>query len=84
MDKRLNVALRTPNSGLTSSEALKLLDGLNTVDTITFRDRLGLKHTLQYEISELEKAEIEYFEKVCFFFVLQILVPAPNVFICHC
>mmetsp|Transcript_22062 Transcript_22062/g.31638 ORF Transcript_22062/g.31638 Transcript_22062/m.31638 type:complete len:235 (+) Transcript_22062:82-786(+) len=63
MDKRLNLALRIPNSGLSSFEALRILDGLNTPDLVTLGDRLALRHTLQFEISELEGAELEYYEK---------------------
>lgn len=63
MNKRLNIALRIPNSGITSSEALKLLDGLNIIDSVSFYDRLNLRHTIEYEIGRLQKAETEYLEK---------------------
>jgi len=60
MNKRLSLSLRTPNSALTSSEALKLLDGLNTVDSVTLLESIRLKHPLIHDINCLEEVEIEY------------------------
>lgn len=56
----MHLALRTPNSSLSSSDALKLLDGLNTKDSLSLMDMVRLKHTIVYQIGKLEEVEAEY------------------------
>jgi len=60
INKRMHLALRTPNSSLSSSDALKLLDGLNTKDSLSLMDMVRLKHTIVYQIGKLEEVETEY------------------------
>ena len=60
INKRMHLALRTPNSSLSSSDALKLLDGLNTKDSLSLMDMVRLKHTIVYQIGKLEEVEAEY------------------------
>lgn len=64
MNKRLSLSLRTPNSALTASEALKLLDGLNTVDSVTLLESIQRKHPVIHDINCLEEVENEYAEKL--------------------
>jgi hypothetical protein len=70
VDKRLQVSLTTPNSGLSSAEAFKLLraldlmDGSNSVDYLTTMERLTMKHTIEHDINDLEANEMEYFDMV--------------------
>ena len=64
MNKRLSLSLRTPNSALTSSEALKLLDGLNTIDSVTLLESIRRKHPLINHINCLEEIENEYADKL--------------------
>lgn len=64
MNKRLSLSLRTPNSALTSPEALKLLDGLNTVDSVTLLESIQRKHPIIHDINCLEEVENEYGDKM--------------------
>lgn len=64
MNKRLSLSLRTPNSALTSSEALKLLDGLNTIDSVSLLESIRRKHPLINHINCLEEIENEYADKL--------------------
>jgi hypothetical protein len=64
VDKRVHLALMIPNSWLSSSDALKILDGLNTLDSITLLGMIRLKHTITYNVGKLEEAETDYFAKV--------------------
>lgn len=62
IDKRLHMALETRDATLSSTEALKILDGLNTVDTLSLVDRARRKHRVVDDIEALEQAETEYYE----------------------
>lgn len=63
LDRRLGLALRTPGASLSSLEALKILDGFNTVDSVSLMESIVmLRKTLTAEIAALEEAEKEYFE----------------------
>lgn len=64
MNKRLSLSLRTPNSALTSSEALKLLDGLNTIDSVSLLESIRRKHPLINHINCLEEIENEYADRL--------------------
>lgn len=64
MNRRLSISLRTPNSALTSSEALKLLDGLNTIDSVTLLESIRRKHPLINHINCLEEVENEYADRL--------------------
>jgi hypothetical protein len=41
VDKRLNISLVTPNSGLTAAEAWKVLDRLNTTESFTMMNAIS-------------------------------------------
>eukprot|EP00559_Dactyliosolen_fragilissimus_P004565 CAMPEP_0184857828 /NCGR_PEP_ID=MMETSP0580-20130426/2980_1 /TAXON_ID=1118495 /ORGANISM="Dactyliosolen fragilissimus" /LENGTH=570 /DNA_ID=CAMNT_0027353659 /DNA_START=1 /DNA_END=1709 /DNA_ORIENTATION=- len=60
VNERLNLSLNTPESGLSSLEALKLLDGFNTLDEKTFLDTMMLRNTVTSEIELLESIEAEF------------------------
>jgi hypothetical protein len=65
IDKRLNISLVTPNSGLTATEARKLLSRLNTTESFTMMERMVLmKHKIERDIKDLETVETEYYAKV--------------------
>jgi hypothetical protein len=57
MNKRLSLSLRVPNSGLTADEALKLLEGLNTVDSVSLLEAIRRKNPVINEIKCLEEVE---------------------------
>jgi hypothetical protein len=63
-ERRLTMALHTPGSGLTSVEAMIIWDDFNhTVgDRLSAWDRALLKHTIEYEIHELQQAEMTFVE----------------------
>ena len=61
INKRLDVALHTPNSALSSAEALEILDGLNIIDSVSLVGRAIGRHSLGYEIDALEQVEMDYF-----------------------
>jgi len=63
MDQRLSLALRTPKSNITSSEALRILDSFNTVDSVSIGDMVRMRRTIQRGIESLETAETDYYEK---------------------
>lgn len=60
IDKRINLAIRIPNSSLSSYDALKLLDGLNIVDSVSIFEMIRLKHTILHEVKQLQQVEAEY------------------------
>lgn len=65
VDKRLDISLITPNSGLSAKDALKILNKLNATDSITMMERMiSMKHTIERDITDLEVIENEYFEKL--------------------
>jgi curved DNA-binding protein CbpA len=63
-ERRLTMALHTPGSGLTSVEAMIIWDDFNhTVGgRLSAWDRALLKHTIEYEIHELQQAEMTFVE----------------------
>ena len=63
MKKRIQLMLHTPNARLSSLEALRILDGFNIVDEVTMLDTLKMRHTVSYEIEQLEQMEFESNEK---------------------
>jgi chromosome segregation ATPase len=63
MNKRLGLSLRIPNSAISSSEALKLLEGLNTVDSVTLLEAVRLKQPLIHDINCLQMAEKDFDDK---------------------
>ena len=65
IEKRLKISLVTPNSALSATEALKLLNGLNTTDSVSMMARMiSMKHTIEHEISELDVVETDYYDKL--------------------
>ena len=60
IDRRINLALRIPKSSLSSSDALKLLDGLNIIDSVSIFEIIRLKHTILYEVKQLQQVEAEH------------------------
>ncbi|KAL7566429.1 hypothetical protein ACA910_000910 [Epithemia clementina (nom. ined.)] len=62
MERRLDMALHTPGSGLSASDALMILEDFNktVADDLTPWDRAMLRHTIEYEIQELKKEEGEF------------------------
>lgn len=62
--KRMTMHLHTPKSGMTSMEAFLLLQEFNQTvrDSVTMLDRAMLKHTVEEDILELQKAEIAWAE----------------------
>lgn len=65
IEKRLNISLVTPNSGLTATEARQVLNRLNTTESFTMMERMVLmKHNIERDIKDLESVETEYFAKV--------------------
>jgi hypothetical protein len=57
MNKRLSLSLRVQNSGLTADEALKLLEGLNTVDSVSLLEAIRMKSPVINEINCLADVE---------------------------
>ena len=65
VDKRLNISLVTPNSGLTAAEAWKVLDRLNRTESFTMMERMILmKHKIERDINDLESVETVYTAKL--------------------
>lgn len=61
MDERLNLALRTPGSDLTSLDAVKILDGFNSLDRVSIVESLVMmRRTVASEIKGLEEVEGGY------------------------
>ena len=60
MSKRVNLSLHTPNVKLTSLEALMILDGMNTIDEVNMADVIMFRHTVSYEIEQLQIFESDY------------------------
>lgn len=62
MERRLDLALHTPGSGLSAADALVILEDFNktVTDDLTPWDRAMLRHTIEYEIQELKKEEGEF------------------------
>lgn len=58
--KRVNLSLHTPNVNLTSHEAMVILDEMNTTDTVKMTDIIRFRHTVSYEIEQLQDREAEY------------------------
>ncbi len=58
--KRVNLSLHTPNVNLTSYEAMVILDEMNTTDTVKMTDIIRFRHTVSYEIEQLQDREAEY------------------------
>lgn len=63
MNKRVKLTLHTPNTEITSLEALMILDGLNTIDEVSMVDIMRLRHTVSYEIEQLQEIEKDFQEK---------------------
>jgi len=60
MMSRIRLSLQTPNAPLTSLDALRVLDGMNTIDSVTLLDRtVRLRHTTSYDIELLSQTEEE-------------------------
>lgn len=60
MMSRIRLSLKTPNAPLTSLDALRCLDGMNTIDSVTFIDRtVRLRHTTSHDIELLSQTEKE-------------------------
>lgn len=59
-EKRLFLALRTPNSEISSSDALQILDKFNTPDSLSLMERAMWKQPLEHGVRELEEAETEF------------------------
>jgi hypothetical protein len=59
-EKRLFLTLRTPNSEISSNDALKILDGFNTLDSLSLMERAMWKQPLEHGVRELEDAETEF------------------------
>ena len=57
MSKRVKLTLHTPDTKITSLEALMILDGMNTVDEVKMADIVRFRHTVSYEIEQLQKFE---------------------------
>lgn len=62
MQRRLDMALHTPGSGLSAADALVILEDFNktVADDLTAWDRAMLRHTIEYEIQELKTEEREF------------------------
>ena len=58
--ERLKLSLRTPYSKLSWIDALRILDGFNTSDTVTVLDSLMLRQTISSEIDQLQRVEEVY------------------------
>lgn len=63
IDECLLLTFKMPHLALSAAEAMKILDGLNTVDTVSISDRILMHHRLEFEINALEETEMEFFEK---------------------
>lgn len=64
VNKRLSLSLRIPNSAISSSEALKLFEGLNTVDSVSLLEAVRMKQPLIRDINCLQEAEKDFDEKL--------------------
>jgi hypothetical protein len=64
VEARWELCLRTPNSALSSGDALAILKRMNVDDSLSVVGRLSMKLTVNELICELEDTEIEYYEKV--------------------
>eukprot|EP00547_Thalassionema_nitzschioides_P008902 CAMPEP_0194224754 /NCGR_PEP_ID=MMETSP0156-20130528/38079_1 /TAXON_ID=33649 /ORGANISM="Thalassionema nitzschioides, Strain L26-B" /LENGTH=468 /DNA_ID=CAMNT_0038956447 /DNA_START=169 /DNA_END=1575 /DNA_ORIENTATION=+ len=63
--ERLSLSLRIENSALSSEDAIALLVRMNATNkSAPIIERLGMKHTLEEDIRDLEKIEIEHYEEV--------------------
>lgn len=62
VERRLSMALHTPGSGLTAAEALIILEDFNSTiaDDLSAWDRAMLRHTVDYEIHDLQKVEASF------------------------
>ena len=60
MKKRVELSLHTPNVGMNSLEAMMILDGMNTTDELTMADIIRLRHTITYEIEQLQMKEAQF------------------------
>ena len=63
MERRIQLTLHTPQSGLTSTDALFCLSEFNKttrLDELTMMDRLLLRNTVRDEIEQLRTLELEY------------------------
>ncbi|GKY95899.1 hypothetical protein MPSEU_000550500 [Mayamaea pseudoterrestris] len=63
-ERRIQLAIHVPQSGLTAEDALYCLSEFNVtrLDELTMMDRLLLRNTVKDEIESLKKAENEYVE----------------------
>jgi len=57
MSKRVKLTLHTPDTKIDSLEALMILDGMNTVDEVKMKDIVRFRHTVSYEIKQLQQFE---------------------------
>jgi hypothetical protein len=64
VDKRVHLALMIPNSWLSTSDAMKILDGLNTLDSVTILGKMLLQQSITSHVGKLDEAETVYFSKV--------------------
>mmetsp|Transcript_16265 Transcript_16265/g.21282 ORF Transcript_16265/g.21282 Transcript_16265/m.21282 type:complete len:498 (-) Transcript_16265:151-1644(-) len=62
VERRLTMSLHTPGSGLTSAEAYLVLEDFNKTinDDLTPWDRAMMRHTVEFEIQELQAEETEF------------------------
>ena len=62
VERRLDMALHTPGSGLSAADALVILEHFNKTiaDDLSPWDRAMLRHTVEYEILELKKEEASF------------------------
>ena len=60
MNKRVKLSLHTPNVKLSSLEAMIILDGMNTVDEVNMGDIILFRHTVSYEIEQLQIIEADF------------------------
>ena len=61
--QRVRLTLHTPGAKINSLEALMILDGFNTVDSLSLMDMARMRHKVAYEIEQLELLEVEEKEK---------------------
>lgn len=64
-ERRIHLSIHTPQSGLSSTDALSCMADMNETtrfDELTMMDRLLLRNTVQDEIENLQKAENEFLE----------------------
>lgn len=60
MSKRVKLSLHTPNVKLNSLESMMILDGMNTVDEVKMGDIILFRHTVTYEIEQLQTIESDF------------------------